>query len=99
MTPLQKKRDELCDEMPSRRDAFRNGWNAMYAEHERIVKGLIKCIEFYSDKTNFNTEDTGRNYIPSYRAVETNPETYADETVGTLAKKALEAYKRECGVK
>ena len=51
MTPLQKKRDELADKYYEENsdvfyvDDFKNGFDAMYAEHERIVNKLLYALE------------------------------------------------------
>lgn len=63
------------------RSAIYSGFDAMYAEHERIVKGLLEALEFYKDCTK-NSFGDGKSY---------------DEDDGAKAFEALEAYKRECG--
>ncbi len=100
MTPLHKKRNEEAQKHWEIREdifdlhdfeketiateSFKLGFDAMYAEHERIVKGLVEglqIVKFLEQKVHW--------VAPINR----------DELRALIVKanEALEAYKRECG--
>jgi hypothetical protein len=67
--------------------------DAKIAELERKLEIAREALLFYSLKSNYSLCDEGRNYISHYVCYELNEDTYADEELGTAARKALEALK------
>jgi hypothetical protein len=63
----------------------------LYAAAEKLADAL----EFYSRKKNYSMVNEGRNYMPEYVCYELNQETYNDDELGTLAKKALSEYREK----
>jgi di/tripeptidase len=81
------------------------GWSQSYQdvcdavdreiEYRAAAEKLAEALEFYSHKKSYSMIDEGRNYNVEYVCYELNPQTYNDDELGTLAKKALAEYREK----
>lgn len=58
---------------------------------------LIEALEFYADRSNFETENIGIGFQDKYVSIELEKETLNDRELGTYAREALAQYKKDVG--
>lgn len=104
MTPFEKKKNELAKEAALYDDyacdsetPFKSGFDAMYAEHERIVKELVKALE--SSKSCFSCIRHNCRPDMFMLAIDVGSQVTMKhiDFSQKMVTEALEAYKRECG--
>lgn len=107
MTKLEKLRDELAENIPgswyeyqyTSDRVYAHGFDAMLAEHEKLVKPLIEALEYYANAMAFGYDKRDGNLFEMKRVfaahvVKEPTLMEPPNKFGHSAKQALEAYRK-----